>query len=334
MCLYHIGWSKKAKILITNRDFDEEASSLLPGWCCCGSESQRLPPRLSSSQAHDWCDSLTGHTLNSHETGEMSSNCDFFFSSKLLQLNWRAVWKAHEPDGRVTKWRMTVQTSAPGPASDFCVLDVPGNKVFQLQPVRTSFAGVKLVQKHINMGTTAHKDYLPRLCSDGEAVHLYYTTDNSRVYHQEELKSLEVNAEVEWRSCGKRYNGGFFCPPLLISGFFQLTDAVEFLIHSYPKFVTVGSLPCNSTAQRVGYFGYFSEWFVIIKDTFFPADCFGWTAIWKGDYPHFRTSVDHTDWIQYLQPAHVNLHNCFFQTNFDQIKPSEPPFLCWLFDWL
>lgn len=105
------------------------------------------------------------------------------------------------------------------------------------------------------MGTTAHKDCLPRLCSDGEAVHLYYTTDNSRVYHQEELKSFEVNAEVDWRSCGNRYNGGFFCFPLLISGFFQLTDAVEFLIHSYPKFVTVGSLPCTSTAQRVGYFG-------------------------------------------------------------------------------
>ncbi|TNM94777.1 hypothetical protein fugu_017536 [Takifugu bimaculatus] len=64
-----------------------------------------------------------------------------------------------------------------------------------------------------------------RLCSDGEAVHLYYTTDNSRVYHQEELKSFEVNTE--------------------------LTDAVEFLIHSYPKFVTVGSLPCTSTAQRI-----------------------------------------------------------------------------------
>lgn len=39
--------------------------------------------------------------------------------------------------------------------------------------------------------------YLPRLCSDGEAVHLYYTTANSRVYHQEELRSFEVKAEVD-----------------------------------------------------------------------------------------------------------------------------------------
>lgn len=63
-----------------------------------------------------------------------------------------------------------------------------------------------------------------RLCSDGDVVSLYYTTDNSRVYHKEELKSLEVKPEH--------------------------TDAIEFLIHSYPKFVTVGSLPCDSTDDK------------------------------------------------------------------------------------
>lgn len=41
---------------------------------------------------------------------------------------------------------------------------------------------------------------LPRLCSDGEDVHLYHTTDNSRVYHKEELKSLEIPAQVNERS--------------------------------------------------------------------------------------------------------------------------------------
>ncbi|XP_039981107.1 ribosomal oxygenase 1 isoform X2 [Xiphias gladius] len=64
-----------------------------------------------------------------------------------------------------------------------------------------------------------------RLCSEGEAVHLYYTIDNSRVYHKEELKSFEIQPEH--------------------------TDAVEFLIHSYPKFVTVGSFPCDSAEDRV-----------------------------------------------------------------------------------
>uniref|UniRef100_A0A667ZPQ2 Bifunctional lysine-specific demethylase and histidyl-hydroxylase n=1 Tax=Myripristis murdjan TaxID=586833 RepID=A0A667ZPQ2_9TELE len=65
-----------------------------------------------------------------------------------------------------------------------------------------------------------------RLCSDGEMVHLYYTTDNSRVYHKEELKSFEIKTEH--------------------------TDAIESLIHSYPKFVTVGSLPCDSAEDRIG----------------------------------------------------------------------------------
>ncbi|XP_062857772.1 ribosomal oxygenase 1 [Trichomycterus rosablanca] len=64
-----------------------------------------------------------------------------------------------------------------------------------------------------------------RLCSDGETIHLYHTADNSRVYHKEERKSMEIKAEY--------------------------TDAVEFLIHSYPKFVTVSSLPCDRAEDKV-----------------------------------------------------------------------------------
>lgn len=36
-----------------------------------------------------------------------------------------------------------------------------------------------------------------RLGSDGNTVYLYYTAGNSRVYHKEELKSLEIQTEVE-----------------------------------------------------------------------------------------------------------------------------------------
>ncbi|XP_037541502.1 ribosomal oxygenase 1 [Nematolebias whitei] len=64
-----------------------------------------------------------------------------------------------------------------------------------------------------------------RLGSDGNTVYLYYTAENSRVYHKEELKSLEIQTEH--------------------------TDAIEFLIHSYPNFVTVGNLPCDSAQDRV-----------------------------------------------------------------------------------
>ncbi|XP_024234309.1 ribosomal oxygenase 1 [Oncorhynchus tshawytscha] len=66
---------------------------------------------------------------------------------------------------------------------------------------------------------------IARLCSDGEAVWLYYTADNSRVYHKEAPKSVEIKAEQ--------------------------TDGMEFLIHAYPKFVTVGSLPCESAEDKV-----------------------------------------------------------------------------------
>uniref|UniRef100_A0A8C1Q9J1 Bifunctional lysine-specific demethylase and histidyl-hydroxylase n=1 Tax=Cyprinus carpio TaxID=7962 RepID=A0A8C1Q9J1_CYPCA len=58
-----------------------------------------------------------------------------------------------------------------------------------------------------------------RLCGDGDTVSLIYTSENSRVYHKEEPKSIEMKAEH--------------------------IDAMEFLIHSYPKFVSVASLPCE-----------------------------------------------------------------------------------------
>lgn len=46
---------------------------------------------------------------------------------------------------------------------------------------------------------TCLMDSLARLCSDGDVVHLYYITDNSRVYHKEELKSFEIKPEVLFR---------------------------------------------------------------------------------------------------------------------------------------
>ncbi|CAG03554.1 unnamed protein product, partial [Tetraodon nigroviridis] len=94
---------------------------------------------------------------------------------------------------------------------------------------RTRWEGGQVTDESLDINTQTRVRLLragcARLCSDGEAVHLYYTTANSRVYHQEELQSFEVKAEF--------------------------TDAVEFLIHSYPKFVTVGSFPCDSTEDFI-----------------------------------------------------------------------------------
>uniref|UniRef100_A0A673I2D8 Bifunctional lysine-specific demethylase and histidyl-hydroxylase n=1 Tax=Sinocyclocheilus rhinocerous TaxID=307959 RepID=A0A673I2D8_9TELE len=64
-----------------------------------------------------------------------------------------------------------------------------------------------------------------RLCGDGDTVTLFYTTENSRVYHKEEPKSIEMKAEH--------------------------IDAMEFLIHSYPKFVSVACLPCETVEAKM-----------------------------------------------------------------------------------
>ncbi|XP_072543284.1 ribosomal oxygenase 1 isoform X2 [Salminus brasiliensis] len=64
-----------------------------------------------------------------------------------------------------------------------------------------------------------------RLCGDDGAVHLYYTTENSRAYHKEEPRSMEIKDEH--------------------------TEAMEFLIHAYPKFVTVTSLPCDTEENKI-----------------------------------------------------------------------------------
>uniref|UniRef100_A0ACB8FM41 Ribosomal oxygenase 1 n=1 Tax=Sphaerodactylus townsendi TaxID=933632 RepID=A0ACB8FM41_9SAUR len=50
-----------------------------------------------------------------------------------------------------------------------------------------------------------------RLCNEGDKILLYYTTENSRVYHKEEPKYCEIEPEY--------------------------TDSIEFLLSSYPNFV-------------------------------------------------------------------------------------------------
>uniref|UniRef100_A0A8C2HR70 Bifunctional lysine-specific demethylase and histidyl-hydroxylase n=1 Tax=Cyprinus carpio TaxID=7962 RepID=A0A8C2HR70_CYPCA len=72
-----------------------------------------------------------------------------------------------------------------------------------------------------------------RLCGDGDTVSLFYTSENSRVYHKEEPKSIEMKAEH--------------------------IDAMEFLIHSYPKFVSVASLPCETMEAKMSLAGLLFE---------------------------------------------------------------------------
>ncbi|KAL4630418.1 bifunctional lysine-specific demethylase and histidyl-hydroxylase NO66 [Arapaima gigas] len=94
-------------------------------------------------------------------------------------------------------------------------------------PTRVENGKVQNVTAHMKPQTKIRllRDGIARLCSEGDAVSLYYTVDNSRVYHKEEPKSFEIQPEH--------------------------TDAVEFLIRSYPSFVSVASLPCDSLEEKV-----------------------------------------------------------------------------------
>ncbi|XP_015720108.1 ribosomal oxygenase 1 [Coturnix japonica] len=64
-----------------------------------------------------------------------------------------------------------------------------------------------------------------RLCNEAAGVMLYYTTENSRVYHKEEPKYLEIDPEY--------------------------TDCIEFLLSSYPNHVSVDALPCDALEDKI-----------------------------------------------------------------------------------
>uniref|UniRef100_A0A8C5U206 Bifunctional lysine-specific demethylase and histidyl-hydroxylase n=1 Tax=Malurus cyaneus samueli TaxID=2593467 RepID=A0A8C5U206_9PASS len=64
-----------------------------------------------------------------------------------------------------------------------------------------------------------------RLCNEEAGVMLYYTTENSRVYHKEEPKFLELDPEY--------------------------TDSIEFLLSSYPNYVSVDNLPCETLEEKI-----------------------------------------------------------------------------------
>lgn len=83
----------------------------------------------------------------------------------------------------MAKLRMLVFTSPPRPRSSCFVQGVPGTtaKLFFIY----------LAKIHLT-----DSSFCARLYGDGDAVHLCYTINNSRVYHKEEPKSFEIQTEV------------------------------------------------------------------------------------------------------------------------------------------
>lgn len=79
-----------------------------------------------------------------------------------------------------------------------------------------------------------------RLCNEGDATLLYYTTENSRVYHKEEPKYCEIESEY--------------------------IDGIEFLVSSYPNYICVDALPCGSLNDKIALATFlFEKGLVITK---------------------------------------------------------------------
>ncbi|XP_055448919.1 ribosomal oxygenase 1 [Psammomys obesus] len=94
-------------------------------------------------------------------------------------------------------------------------------------PVRWEAGQPVNVGAELTTETEVHmlQDGIARLVGEGGRLFLYYTVENSRVYHLEEPKCLEIYP--------------------------QQADAMELLLCSYPEFVRVGDLPCDSVQDQL-----------------------------------------------------------------------------------
>ncbi|XP_038191965.1 ribosomal oxygenase 1 [Arvicola amphibius] len=94
-------------------------------------------------------------------------------------------------------------------------------------PIRWEAGEPVNVGAQLSTETEVHmlQDGIARLVGEGGRLFLYYTVENSRVYHLEEPKCLEIYP--------------------------QQADAMELLLRSYPEFVRVGDLPCDSVEDQL-----------------------------------------------------------------------------------
>ncbi|XP_078191496.1 ribosomal oxygenase 1 [Callithrix jacchus] len=94
-------------------------------------------------------------------------------------------------------------------------------------PIRWEAGEPVNVGTQLTTETEVHmlQDGIARLVGEGGHLFLYYTVENSRVYHLEEPKCLEIYP--------------------------QQADAMELLLRSYPEFVRVGDLPCDSVEDQL-----------------------------------------------------------------------------------
>ncbi|XP_069017829.1 ribosomal oxygenase 1 isoform X2 [Embiotoca jacksoni] len=212
----------------------------------CLPDAHSMHITISSYQKNSWGDLLQRVVPAALEIA-MEEDVEFRKGLPLDYLTYMGVQNSDKDDPRRPKFfsqieslMMKLTNYAPVDAAvdqkarDFlhdCLppMLTPDELVSSVQgaPVRWECGQVKNMNVNITTQTRVRllRAGCARLCSNGDAVHLYYTIDNSRVYHKEELKSFEIKSEH--------------------------TDAIEFLIHSYPDYVTVGSFPCDSSPDRI-----------------------------------------------------------------------------------
>uniref|UniRef100_A0A8C3RP46 Bifunctional lysine-specific demethylase and histidyl-hydroxylase n=1 Tax=Chelydra serpentina TaxID=8475 RepID=A0A8C3RP46_CHESE len=114
-------------------------------------------------------------------------------------------------------------------------------------PARWEDGDVRDADIPIKKGTQVRllRQGIIRLCNEGNGVLLYYTTENSRVYHKEEPKYLEIDPEF--------------------------TDGIEFLLSSYPKYVCVETLPCGTLDDKISLATFlFEKGLLITKKPLVP----------------------------------------------------------------
>ncbi|XP_047430502.1 ribosomal oxygenase 1 [Mugil cephalus] len=212
----------------------------------CLPDAHSLHITISSYQKNSWGDLLLKVVPAALEIA-MEEDVDFRRGLPLDYLTYMGVQNSDKNDPRRDKFfsnigslmkRLTnfapVDAAVDQKAREFlhdCLPPVlsPEELASSVQGAPARWAGgqVKGTGVHITTKTQVRllRAGCARLCSDGGVIELYYTSENSRVYHKEEPKSFEVKAEH--------------------------TDAIEFLIHSYPSFVTVERLPCDSVPDRI-----------------------------------------------------------------------------------
>uniref|UniRef100_H2SC20 Bifunctional lysine-specific demethylase and histidyl-hydroxylase n=1 Tax=Takifugu rubripes TaxID=31033 RepID=H2SC20_TAKRU len=167
----------------------------------CLPDAHSLHITISSYQKNSWGDLLQRMLPAALEIA-MEEDVEFRRGLPLDYLTYMGVQNSDLDDPRRPKFLSQIETLMKKLAS-YCPVDAAVDQKARdflhdcLPPMLTtaeqasSVKGARTRWECDQVMDDTHKDYLPRLCSDGEAVHLYYTTDNSRVYHQEELKSFE-----------------------------------------------------------------------------------------------------------------------------------------------